>query len=252
MIERIDQDGVAVLRLAHGRANALDLELCAAVERALDDAATARAVVLTGTGGIFSAGVDLKRLLAEGPAYLDAFLPALSRMFARVFDHPAPVVAAINGHAVAGGCVLACAADRRVMAEGAGRIGVTELLVGLPFPAFALEVMRFVVPPPRLPEVLYLGRTYEPADAGARGLVDEVIPAAGLLAHAVALAGTLAAVPAATFALTKRHVRQPVARAMAAHGAGIDRAVAVLWSSPGARATVDAYVRRTLGTRARA
>ena len=249
MIQREDRDGVVVLRLAHGRANALDLELCGAIERALDDATTARAVVLTGTGAIFCAGVDLKRLLADGPAYLDAFLPALSRMFARVFFHPAPVVAAINGHAIAGGCVLACAADRRVMARGGGRIGVTELLVGLPFPALALEIMRFVVPPPRLPEVLYLGRTYEPAAAGAQGLVDELAEAGDLVPRAVALAATLAEVPAATFAVTKRHIRQPVRDAMAAHGVAIDREVAAIWASPAARAAVDAYVRRTLGAR---
>src|SRR5262245_6657115 len=130
MIERTDEDGVAVLRLAHGRANAMDAELCDALTEAMAQAASARAVVLTGTGGIFSAGVDLKRLLGGGRAYLDAFLPSWSRMFERVFFHPAPVVAAVNGHAIAGGCVLAAAADRRVMASDAGRIGVTELLVG--------------------------------------------------------------------------------------------------------------------------
>jgi enoyl-CoA hydratase len=252
VIQTEDRDGVVVLGLAHGRANALDLELCGAIERALDDARVARAVVITGTGSIFSAGVNLKRLLEGGTEYLGAFLPALSRMFERVFFHPVPVVAAINGHAIAGGCVLACAADYRVMTRGGGRIGVTELLVGLPFPAFALEVMRFVVPPPRLQEVLYLGRAYEAAETGGRGLVDELAEADDVLPRAIEMAGTLAAIPAATFALTKRHVRQPVRDLMSAYGAAIDAEVAAIWASPAAREAVQAYVERTLGARSRA
>src|SRR5262245_24552651 len=210
MIERSDEDGVAVLRLAHGRANAMDVELCDAITDAIAKVASAPAIVLTGTGGIFSAGVDLKRLAAGGREYLGAFLPALSRMFERVFFHPAPVVAAVNGHAIAGGCVLACAGDRRVMAPRAGRIGVTELLVGVPFPAVALEMMRFVVPAHRRQEVLYLGGTYEAPDAVERGLVDECVEAAAVVPRALEIARTLAAIPRETFALTKRHLRQPV------------------------------------------
>lgn len=252
MIEREDHDGVAVLRLAHGRASAMDLELFSAIEAALTAAAGARAIVFTGTAGIFSAGVNLKRLLDGGPAYLADFLPALSAMLERVCFLPRPVVAAVNGHAVAGGCVLACAADYRIMARGDGRIGVTELLVGVPFPAVALEVMRFVVPSHRLQEVLYLGQTHEPAAARERGLVDEVAEADALLPRALEVARALAAIPAETFALTKRHLRQPVRDRLAAHGAAIDAAVAAIWAAPDARAAVRGYVDRVLGARRRA
>src|SRR5262249_58457001 len=95
-----------------------------------------------GTGRIFSAGVDLLRLSEGGASYVRKFLPALCAMFAAVFSHAAPVVAAINGHAIAGGCVLACAADRRLVAREGGRIGVAGLLVGGPFPPGPLEIMR--------------------------------------------------------------------------------------------------------------
>ena len=101
------------------------------------------ALVITGQGKIFSAGVDLKRLSKEGAAYIRKFLPALDKLYDAVFFHPKPVVAAVNGHAVAGGAVLACCADRRIMARAGGRIGVTELLVGVPFPALAFEIVRF-------------------------------------------------------------------------------------------------------------
>ncbi len=144
MIDVKSDAGIAVLTLMHGKANALDIEFCEAlaarfVELRVTDA---KAVVLTGQGKIFSAGVDLIRLSEGGADYVRKFLPALHKLYDAVFNHPKPVVAAINGHAIAGGCVLACCADRRIMANDGGRIGVTELLVGVPFPALAFEIMR--------------------------------------------------------------------------------------------------------------
>src|SRR5215469_13927210 len=147
MIERTEHEGILTLRLAHGKASALDVELLDALLRELDGvAADVRALILTGTGSIFSAGVDLFRLTQGGADYVRRFLPLLSRFIRLLFAFPRPVIAAANGHAIAGGCVLVLTADYRLMAEGAGRVGVPELLVGVPFPAAALEVVRFAVP----------------------------------------------------------------------------------------------------------
>ncbi len=149
MIELSRRGGIAIVRMNHGKANALDIELCdalAAQFEACRDTET-KAVVLTGQGAMFSAGVDLLRLSDGGAPYVRRFLPALHRLYHTVFFFPKPVVAAVNGHAIAGGCVLQSCADRRIAASGASRIGVTELLVGVPFPALAFEVMRFATPP---------------------------------------------------------------------------------------------------------
>src|SRR4029079_1989985 len=177
MIESKMFDGIAVVTMDHGKANALDIELCDALATCFDDfrRSDAKAIVLTGKGKIFSAGVDLKRLSVGGAEYVRLFLPALHRLYEAVFFHPKPVVAAINGHAIAGGCVLACCADRRLMAQEAGRIGITELLVGLPFPALAFEVMRFTAAPQHFPALLYSGATFLPEQAIARGLIDEIV-----------------------------------------------------------------------------
>ncbi|HYY38651.1 MAG TPA: enoyl-CoA hydratase/isomerase family protein, partial [Xanthobacteraceae bacterium] len=209
MIELTERDGVLLLRLAEGKANAMSLEFCDALTARFAALSRERAVVLTGTGHIFSAGVDLKRLVEGGAAYVRKFLPALSTMLATVFSHPAPVVAAINGHAIAGGCVLACAGDRRLMLRDGGRIGVTELLVGVPFPPVAMEIMRCATAPQFLADAIFSGATYMPSEAAERGWVNDVIEEErALLDRAIAAAGALAALPPAAFALTKRQTRQ--------------------------------------------
>jgi len=159
MIKSDTVDGIAVLTLTHGKANALDIELCDALAARFKELRKSgeKAVVLTGQGKIFSAGVDLKRLSSGGADYIRQFLPALHRLYEAIFFHPKPVVAAINGHAIAGGCVLACCADRRIMGREAGRIGVTEILVGVPFPALAFEIVRSAVQPRYLPQFTLSG-----------------------------------------------------------------------------------------------
>src|SRR5579863_109661 len=122
MIDVETSGPVAVVHMRHGKANALDLEFCNGLVERLEELrlSSAGSVVLTGQGHIFSAGVDLLRVLNDGPAYLERFLPALTKLFETLFCFPKPVVAAINGHAIAGGCVLACAADHRIMAMESG------------------------------------------------------------------------------------------------------------------------------------
>jgi enoyl-CoA hydratase len=246
MIERDEQEGIAILRMKDGKANVMALEFCERMTALMEElrAAMTPAVVITGAGRIFSAGVDLLRLLDEGAPYIRRFLPALSTMLSSVFSFPKPVVAAINGHAIAGGCVLACAADRRLMARDGGRIGVTELLVGVPFPVSALEIMRCAVPPQHLEDVLWGGATYAPPEASARGLVHEVADPDTLLARALGCAKTLMALPPAAFALTKRQIRGPAFERI---NADANRAeVEQIWTAPETLARIGDYVRRTL------
>src|SRR5262249_52958413 len=149
----------------------------------------------------------------------------------------------------AGGCVLACACDRRLAARGPGRMGVTELLVGLPFPAVALEALRAVLAPSRLSEAVLTGRTWPFDEAAAIGFVDEVVPADALDERAQIAAEALGSIPASSFALAKRHLRQPLRDALEVHGNAIDAEVLRIWGSGAARAAVAAYAERTLGRR---
>ena len=248
MIDIKDHAGIAVLTLAHGKANALDIEFCEALAARFDElrGADAKAVVLTGQGKIFSAGVDLIRVSAGGADYVRKFLPALHRLYDAAFHFPKPLVAAINGHAIAGGCVLACCADRRIMANDGGRIGVTELLVGVPFPALAFEIVRFALPPRHLAEFTLSGATYTADAALQRGWVDEVVAPAQLMERSLAAARTLAALSPAAFAQTKKQIRQAVSERYAQSGAATDKAVTEIWAAPEALARIRDYVARTL------
>jgi enoyl-CoA hydratase len=206
MFELTQRGRVAVLRMTHGKANAMDLEFCRGLGAQIQAVhrSPAGALVLTGQGRMFSAGVDLPRLVAGGAAYVREFLPAMNHAFEALFAFPKPVVAAVNGHAIAGGCVMTRCADYRIMAREPGRIGIPELLVGVPFP-----VVPFGDRPVRDAAAAPAGADLSRPDAGGRrgfgyGLVDAVVDAEGLLEEAVKVAEGLAAVPFEAFHLTKR------------------------------------------------
>jgi len=248
MIEVKTNAGIAVMTLMHGKANAFDIEYCEALTARFMELrkSDAKAVVITGQGKIFSAGVDLKRLSEGGADYIRKFLPALHKLYDAVFYHPKPVVAAINGHAIAGGCVLACCADRRIMARESGRIGVTELLVGVPFPALAFEIVRFAVPPRYLPELTLSGATYTSDAALQRGWVDEVVEPGDLIMDAVEAAQELALLSPPAFAQTKTQIRQAVTERINRSGAATDAAVTEIWTAPETIVYIRDYVERTL------
>ena len=146
-------------------------------------------------------------MTAEGAEYVAAFLPELRRAFTRLAAFELPVVPAVNGHAIAGGLILAAAADLAVMAEGPGRAGVTDLLVGVPFPAVALELLRLRAGDVRARLLALTGATYGAGEALACGLVDEAVSDAELADRSLAAAQRLAAL-GPTFGLTKRQLRQ--------------------------------------------
>ena len=238
---------VAVFRMEYGKANAFDLELCEAITRQLEGLgqSSLRALVITGQGRIFSAGVDLLRVLERGFAYIRSFLPALRKTFETLFCFPKPVVAAINGHAIAGGCVFACATDHRLMASQSGRIGIPELLVGVPFPTVALEIMRLVAAPAHFRALVYRGTTLSPEEAKEKGLVDATVEPDKLLDEAIAVAEALAAVPSEVFAITKRQICDQVITRVREEANRFDSAIEELWTAPATLATIRDYVART-------
>ena len=240
MISVEDHHGVAVIRLAHGKVSALDVELCHAITTTVRGHADAGAIVLTGTGPVFSAGVDLRRIRDGGASYVAEFLPMLDEAFLALFDTPRPVVAALNGHALAGGCLLAAACDLRLMSGGA--IGVTEMLVGLPFPLAGLEIMRHAFGQ-ATDRLVFTAEKVEAPAAHACGLVDELVGPDDLMNRAIERARALASIPAATYAQTKEQLHRPAKQLIDAGRALGDQArITAAWQSPAAHAAVRQYL----------
>jgi enoyl-CoA hydratase len=234
MIDFEERSAVTILRMARGKGNALNLELTGALHSALDrlESGAARAGILTGEGSIFCAGVDLPALVAGGAAYSREFLAALQRLLERLVTFPKPLVAAVNGHAIAGGAILTLACDQRLLARGAARVGLTEVRVGVVFPAWALEIARFATPPQHFATLILTGRTWPADEALARGLVDELVEPGELLDRAGGVAEELAAIPAAAFTATKLAVRQLMIEAARRQTALTEAAVVEHWCSP--------------------
>jgi enoyl-CoA hydratase len=238
MLDVEQRSSVTVVRLRHGKVSALDLELLRALTAVMRDLDRNGAVVITGAGTAFSAGVDLHRIVAGGQPYIQEFLPALSDAFLAIFDHPGPVLAAINGHAIAGGCVIAAACDVRMMSLG--KIGLAELSVGVPFPPVAMEILRHAIGP-AAGHLVLTAALLDASQAQSIGLVHDVTGPDDLLDSAINRAQQMAQIPAEVFAFSKRQLQQPARDRIAARSGG-DEAVLAMWSSDRTQAAIARYL----------
>jgi enoyl-CoA hydratase len=251
MIDYQEHGSVAVIRLARGKGNALNIELVTALAEALDrlENSAAGAGIITGQGNVFGAGVDLAGLIEGGPPYIRRFVPILLKAFERLATFPKPLVAAVNGHAIAGGAILVLACDQRLLARGIARMGLTEVRVGVEFPAWALEIARFATPPEHFTTLVCTGRTWQPEEALARGLVDELVEPDRLLDRAGEVAQELAAIPASTYRATKLAVRRPMIEAARRQAALTDAAALEQWCSPEALRDVARFAEQAIKRR---
>lgn len=242
MIQIQSRGAVRVLTFSSGRVNALDVSLLAELAAAIREQQQpgVGALVVTGGGRVFSAGVDLARVVEGGAGYADRLIPALSEAFEALFCYPGPTVAAINGAAIAGGCVLACACDRRLISPDA-QVGASEVRVGVPFPVAALEVMRYACGD-RAEETLLGGRLYRGAEAVAVGLAHRVVDE-DLLETAIGEASDLNDVPAEAYRHTKAQLRAP-ALARIRRAGNVDREVARLWATDQTRQRITGHLER--------
>jgi len=205
--------GIATVVLERGKVNALNpavVEELSATFNALQSDAEANAVVLTGRGKFFSFGFDVPEFLSYTREEFTNYLASFTTLYRRLFIYPKPLVVALNGHAIAGGCILAAACDHRIMVEGTGRIGVPELAVGVPFPALPLQIMAARLGDAALRDLVYSGRTVTIDEAKPLGLIDEKCPAGMLMDRASEVAEKLASIPSSAFALTKASFYSPI------------------------------------------
>ncbi len=213
-------DGVAILTIDRAPVNAMNFdlleELAAAVEAVAAD--PPRALVLTGRVGCFSAGADLKAVPGYGPDEHRRMINGINDMAIGVYGLRCPVVGAINGHAIAGGLVLALCTDLRV-ASNAGQYGLTEIKVGVPYPQAAIAVVRAELAPHAARRLAFGNALFDGEECLALGVFDELAEAGGVLPRALELARGLAAFEPDAYWRTKNDIRGAALEAMAAAAA---------------------------------
>lgn len=246
-IEQIDD--VAVVAMTSNKVNALDDDFFSDLQAAIAEIQSAPPlpVVLTGVGTCFSAGLNLLELYEYDRTTLAAFVERLNDTMLAWFTLPRPTIAAVNGHAIAGGCIIALACDLRIVVDvDQAQIGLNEVQVGIPFPGVPLEIARHALAPERLREVMLTGALYTPEEARVRGLVDEVVEPDALIARAVAIARATAPDSLEAYAAIKAHLLAPALARLAETGPRVDRDFLDVWFSEPARRRMDEVRQRLL------
>jgi enoyl-CoA hydratase len=244
-IERVDD--IAILRMNAGKANAMDRAFLERLSVLVDQCRDAGAVIITGYDRFFSAGLALPGLIDLDRPAMAEFIDLFSRTMARVYALRMPVIAAINGHALAGGCVLALQTDRRIIVDDGIKLGLNEVQLGLGLPALVLETLRAEVPPTSLGPLAREGRVVMPHEALALDLVHALAQTDDLEARALDIARSLLRLPGAAYAQVKTALRAPVMRAIEATRAEVDAAWLDTWFSPDAQTRLREAVTRLRG-----
>lgn len=229
----------ALVTLSHGKVNAIDHRMLSELTQIFQQLETApyvASVILTGNGKFFSFGFDVPALYDLPPDDFTQFLKTFCNLCRTLFLFPKPLVAAINGHAVAGGCILALTADYRIMNAQSGKVSLNEITFGSGlFPA-AVEMLRFAVGNRCAEEMLLSGRMLSGVDAHAIGLVDELVEESHLIERASRKTHELSRYTGPAYANLKRLARQPVADTWLAREDQAIKDFVTIWYSPHTRA----------------
>jgi enoyl-CoA hydratase/carnithine racemase len=247
MIDLSFQETVAVIKLDHAVTNALGLgmvqELDAALRKVEADPGIRALVVRSANDKFFSIGLDLPQLFGLSEEEFMAFYRAFNEMCMQLYTFPKPTVAAITGHAVAGGCVLALCCDYRLIAAGRKWMGLNEVKLGVPVPYLAHCVLQDLVGPLKAREVVETGQFYPPEESLAMGLVDGVLPLEEVLPQSVERARHLATIPPHTYVVIKQNRTEGTEQRIGAQWDERQRAFVECWYAPQAREQLQEALR---------
>ena len=239
-IER--RDRVAVVTMATNKVNAQNRAFFADLHDAFDRLERDHGdspVVLTGTGTRFSAGLDLGEhfpLFAGDPATVGSWFQDYRATNMRLFTYPRPTVAAVNGHAFAGGLITAAVCDHRLAVDDDhARFGLNEVPIGIPMPAVYLRMLAYAWGEPTAARTSLQGETFTARQAHRLGIFHDLVPAGSLLDTAVAMAELTPEDSLEQYAFTKRASQAPALRDIAALADALDRHLPVGMTSEHAR-----------------
>jgi enoyl-CoA hydratase/carnithine racemase len=209
MIQLEIDAGIATAKLNRGVTNALDLELLNALSdtlRRLQPDPDVHALVLASANDkFFSIGFDIPQLLKLPQEVFRVFYQTFNRTCMDLYTFPKPTVAAITGHAIAGGCILALCCDYRFIAQGRKLMGLNEIKLGVPVPYPADCILRHLIGVRNARDVLDSGEFYQPEQLHSIGLVDQILPPERVLSASIEMARTLGGLPQTAFAMIKRN-----------------------------------------------
>jgi len=244
MEEIADTRGLVRVVLDSPKVNAMGSQVLAQLAIGLEGLAAndkVRGVVLAGEGSCFSAGLDLKEVVALEGDDLIEFIACLERVLLAAFAFPKPIATSVRGHAIAGGLVLALATDHVALGDGEYRVGLTELAVGVPFPRSALEVVRSALSSRAMRRMVLRPDTLAVKDAWALGVGDDFTDDPD--AAALDWVRQAAALPATSFKIAKQQLRE-LSIARWTENAASDRVrFAELLQAPAARDAMRAALR---------
>jgi enoyl-CoA hydratase/carnithine racemase len=234
MIKTIDHGAIRELRLDRPPVNALSPELIVALKKSIQCATGdgARALILSGSPGRFSGGLDVPLLLGLDRPAMATVWRDFYALLGAIACCPIPIVAAITGHAPAGGTVLALYCDLRVMASGDYKVGLNEVPVGIPIPPVILAGARRLVGPRLAERLAVSGELLSPQDALGFGMIDEVVALEKVVDRAVERCQRLLALPPEAMASTRRLARADLVAIFEADlEPELQRVVATWWSA---------------------
>jgi 3,2-trans-enoyl-CoA isomerase len=225
---------IATVTMARGKVNALNETMFQEMRTSFQDLEkidAVKAVILTGRGKFFSFGFDIPELLSYSKDDFIRYLTNFASFCSYLFLFPKPVIAALNGHTIAGGCMLANACDLRVMVSEKAKIALNEITFGASVFAGSVAILKFCVGSRNAETILYGGAMYSPNEAARLGLVDQVVLAENLMQAAEKAAVDFASKSAAAFSSIKGLLRRPIAEEMAKREQDSIREFADIWYS---------------------
>lgn len=228
------EDNVATITLCRGKVNPLNESVIDEISncfKEMENDPAVAAVILSGTGKFFSFGLDIPEFLSYTPAAFAAFLTKFTDLYTWLYLFPKPIVAALNGHTVAGGCMLALACDYRIMVAGKAKISLNEIGFGSTVFAGSVEMLKGIVGSRNAELILLTGAMFSAPEAQRLGLIDAVAEEAELLDQAGRISCDFADKDPVAFRSLKKLLRHPRVEKMRAREQDSLREFVEIWYS---------------------
>jgi 3,2-trans-enoyl-CoA isomerase len=209
-----EKAGIAKVALSRGKVNAVNetvVDELAECFRKIEEDGNIRAVILTGTGKFFTFGFDIPEFLGYAKNDFIRYLTKFTDFYTYLFTYPKPVIAALNGHTIAGGCMMAIACDYRIMVPGKAKISLNEIEFGSSLFAGSVELMKLWLGQRNAEAAMLGGTMYSAEEAHRLGLIDRIVPQEELEGEAEKTAARFAEKDAAAFRSIKKLLRKPLA-----------------------------------------